>query len=240
VLVVVAMADKKKGDKVVSFNHTFSRRSAERPSGKVQFPAQSDIENETEYVIEIKNVGGQGFDASAINPMIVKTHSGENNSFSVPKSVIDGHGILPGHSVRIVMYEYEQPDMDIRHFDESQVLDRANVVGDSSKADGCYSALNSAKLYEALPEDGLLVKFRNVSKKEEVVGKTARLSSQDRIRFPKRIRHALDAEPGDLIEVIEPGQHEEQDADLNDTEKIDAMCEMVSELYDAYTAAKND
>jgi hypothetical protein len=239
VVVVVAMAVKR-GKKVVSFNHTFSRRSAEKPSGKVQFPPQSDIENETEYVIELKNVTGQGFDASGIDPMIVKTHTEGNNSFSVPKSVVDEHGILPGHTVRIAVHEYVQPDMDIRHFDESQILGRANVVSDNTKADGCYPGLHSAKLYEALPEDEALVRFRNVSKKEEAVGETARLSSQDRIRFPKRIRHALDAEPGDLIEVIKSNHHEEHDLDLNDTEKIDEMYAMVSELYNAHLKFRND
>jgi uncharacterized protein (UPF0305 family) len=52
------------------------------------------------------------------------------------------------------------------------------------------------------------------------------------------VREDIDAEPGDLIELIKP---RDEDVDKSgDKEKIDEMYEMISELYEAYTAAKND
>ena len=232
-----------KGEKVVSFNHTFSRRSDEGTSGKINFPTESEIDNETRYVIEMKDATGPGFDAEDISPITVKTHSEGNNSFAIPKSVIETHEILPGHTVNITVHEYEKPDEDIQTFSDAAVLGRATVATDRKNSDECYPALSSSELHEMIPDSVAMFKFRNVSKNKETVGESSRLSSNNGIKFPISVREDIDAEPGDLIEVINHDSvNDDNDTQLELTngEKIDEMYEMVSELYDAYTAAKND
>lgn len=234
---VVAMAEKKKGDKVVSFSHTFGRKNDGSTNHLVSYPRSSDIEGKTEYIIDISANGKTDIDTQSIDPFSVKTHGANNTSFSIPLKIIEGNGILPGHNVTISVYEIIEQIEDFPT-DDASVIDRTTVTKDTTASDGCRSTLTSSKLCEYLGDATKVVKLRNISNGEETLLPTYSLGSQYRVTFPKEARKDIDSSPGDFIEIIKPPEDEE--GDMCDSEKIDKMYEMISELYDAHTAAKND
>ncbi len=238
-VVVVAMAEKKKGDKVESIKHTFARSDSGGVVTNISYSVDCNIQPSTEYILDIVNNGRTHVDTSEIEPFRVTTHNESNNTFNIPKRLIDKHGIRPGHNVKINIYEPAMPADFVQDFtDDASVIGRTEVIGDSDNKDGCACRLQEKATYEYLSSGKKSITFRNVEKKKEKTSVTSQNKVANRFSFPISVREDIDAEPGDLIELIKP---RDEDVDKSgDKEKIDEMYEMISELYEAYTAAKND
>jgi len=248
VVVVVAMAEKKKlGELVESFHHTFGRRdnNACPTSQIIQLSTSDATEKGTEYFIDMKASGKSSVDYSDIDPFLITTHNSQF-SFTVPMEILMQNDILPGHTAYINVHEVAKVTTTSTDFvDDSRVIGRTSVIANYKTSDGCRSSLRDEKIYEQIGEGELNLKFRNLANgKETNVVTSRRDGGKNEFTFPISARKALDAEPRDLIEVIDEGESENVNADssqeLAKEEKINEMYEMISELYDAYTAAKND
>jgi len=247
VVVVVAMAEiKQPGDKVGSVRHTFGRTDSnpEYATQQMVYLASIDgVEKDTEYFVEFKSAGRSNIDYSDQEPFLIKTHSSQC-AFNVPRRILNENDILPGHCAFINLYEVDKvKDEQTDFIDDSSIIGRTTVVSNKSNSDNCRSSLRDKKIYKYIGDGEMNLKLRNVKNgKETYVLTSQNGSGRYEFSFPISKREALDAEPGDLIEVIDVDAENDNDSSpgLPRDEKIDAMYEMVSELYDAYTAAKND
>jgi len=158
----------------------------------------------------------------------------------IPKSVVEGHDIIePGRTIQATVFEVNKSDQDF--VDNSKVLDRATVVEDTSISDDCDARLKAHTAYEYLDDKEKLLKFRNVDKNQEVTAMSNQNVPDGDISFTIGTRKAINASPGDLIEVIAPAEKEGGTSDdHNRDEQIDEMHEMISEMYESYIQAKND
>lgn len=241
-VVVIAMAEKKKGEAIGSFRHTFARNEgSDHPVQQtVYVNTIGGVEKDTEYFVELKNPGKSAVDFSEIEPFIVKTHNGQT-SFSIPLEIIKEHGILTGHCAIIKIYEVNEVESPTIECTDSSLIGRAEVSSDASMTDGCHSALRNKHISSYIGDDEVYLKFRNLKNGKDASAYISQNAREYEFSFPISVRKAIDAEPGDLIEVISKrDQRRECTENIDRDEKIDEMYEMVSELYDAYTAAKND
>ena len=236
------MTEKKVGEKVASIRHTFGRNSNSdhTTAQNVSVGSKDEIERGAEYFVDLANSGRTEVDFSVIDPFLVKIHSSQT-SFSIPRKIIERNGILPGHSVLVNIHEVnEVKNGDEIFVDSSKIVGRTEVVSDCTNSDGCHSSLENKTVYNHIGEGGAGVVFRNLRNGKEEFGFTSQ-NSDGRFSFPISVRKQIEAEPGDLIEIVETNEENEQSFDvLESNEKIDEMYEMVSELYEAYTTAKND
>jgi len=245
VVVVVAMAEKKKpGKKVASIRHTFGRNSGSNHPIAQNISARDidDVERETEYFVDLTNSGRSGVDFSRIDPFIVTTHTSKT-AFTIPIDIIREYDILPGHNVTIKIYEVEEVKTESAEFvDDSNVIGRPKVMSDNTSADGCSSRLIDSRAYDYIGEDAISLTFRNLKNDKQTTASGITRNEHDNgFTFPINVRKEIDASPKDLIEIIDADHGKEyQSKEHRQSEKIDAMYEMISELYDAYTVAKND
>ena len=229
----------KTGERVESIKHTFARSHSGGVVTNISYSVDCNIEPNTEYILDIVNNGRTNVDTSEIEPFRVKTHNESNNTFVIPKPIIDKHGIRPGHNVKINIYEPTEPTDFVQDFtDDASIIGRTEVIGDSDNRDGCACRLQEKNTYEYLSSGEKSLKFRNVEKKKEAIEVTSQNKVPNRFSFPISVREDINAEPGDLIELIKLSDEDVEE--LGDKEKIDELYEMVSELYEAYTAANND
>jgi len=235
---VVAMAEIK-GEKVESIKHTFARNDSDGVVTNISYSVDRNIQPSTDYILDIVNNGITHVDTSEIEPFRITTHNTTNNTFNIPKRLIDKHGIRPGHNVKINIYEPAVPADFVQDFtDDASVIGRTEVIADSDNRDGCACRLQNKAAYEYLGSGEKRLKFRNVEKAKETTGAASQHKVANRFSFPISVRKDIDAEPGDLIELIKP--KDESVEKLGHNEKTDEIYEMISELYEAHIAAKND
>lgn len=230
--------EEKIGERVESIKHTFGRNESGEVVTNVSYSVDCNIEPHTEYVIDIVDNGRTHVDTSKIEPFKVRTHNESNNTFNIPKRIIDKYGIRPGHNVKINIYEPVSVE-DEQTTSNNYVIGRA-TANKRSGGNGCASTLNNKSASDHIDKNGTVVRFRNLENGKEAIGESHSDLAQNKISFPANVSEKIDASPQDLIEIIAIDEESKADEEQLPEEKIDELYEMVSELYEAYTAANND
>lgn len=228
----------KTGERVESIKHTFGRNDSGEVVTNVSYSVDCNIEPHTEYVIDIVDNGRTHVDTSKIEPFRVTTHGETNNTFNIPKRIIDKHGIRPGHNVKMNIFETIGVEDD-EAASNGYIIGRTTAVKGSAQ-DGCSSSLSNKSASDYINKSGTVVKFRNLETGKEALGESHSDLAHNKIHFPGRVREKIDTSPQDLIEIIAIDEESKPDEEQSPGEKIDELYEMVSELYEAYTAANND
>ena len=251
VVVVVAMSVKEVGEKVASFTHTFGRTESKvnDVTQTISVASVDGIEENTEYFLKLNPRGKGEIDETQLSTELIKTHN-TKKAFCVPTNLIRDAGILPGHTVTIYLFEAVSNKPQLDHVEEKTevehdassdgwiMMDRCPVRHSNRNIDGY---LESKRVYNHLKENGGRTWLMFVNEKNDnryITDSEVYDSDHNRFSFGKSVQETIKAEPRDTIQVYGITSTETRWALEN--EKIDEMYEMVSELYEAYTAAKND
>ena len=202
----------------------------------VQIPV-SDVEDIVEgqhVIVKMKRVKNRSVEWSE---RFTREIHNTGKKFSIPQDIIRDRDIKPGTTFEFAFYK--QSEYNEKISDDANLIDRVEVVADPSSSDGCDQRLYSKEITQYLEEsDDLWLKFRNASEMKETTGEShcSYDTGRNPISFPYDVRNAINAKPGDLIEVIAT----EKDEKFSHEEKIDEIYSMVNEMYDAYLESKND
>jgi len=228
VVVVVVVAMSQKGKKIGAVKQTLgiAEDKPKRVSPNIA-PTNLDVEHGKSYLIELGIDRGQK-GIEHVTEFTARTSNGKGR-IHIPKSVVEGHDIIePGRTIQATVFEVNKSDQDF--VDNSKVLDRATVVEDTSISDDCDARIKAHTAYEYLDDKEKLLKFRNVDKNQEVTAMSNQNVPDGDISFTIGARKAINASPGDLIEVIKT----ETESDKDSQELIEEMHEMITEMYNAY------
>jgi len=236
VVVVVAMASK--GEQAGEIRYVF-RRSESNPTGVVSTVSignDVDVEPSTEYILEAHRDNGRNGREKIATTEIRTSETGKQ--LTIPKATIEEtEQIKPGVPVVLKLFEVEEEEAEepqVEISDNASVLGRNTVSADPSCSDGCDARLHSEPAKEYLDSLGGTgeLKFRNLRTNEEVVGESHSnyQKTGNAVQFKKRLREQINAQHGDLIEIIKPGRKEDKSVE----ELIREMHGMMMEMYNDY------
>lgn len=240
VVVVVVDAMSQKGEKIGTVQTTLGRAPSRehKVSQRISLVELDEVEKGEDYILEVKGHG-----RTEIQPFKVdgKVHNTQK-SVTIPADEVEEYGLKPGHALNVGVYEKVE---ETRPFQEQLVetdrqwvyISTVSVVADAEQSDGCDSRVVDEALHNSL--DGKeIAKFHNTTTKKEVAtGKIKPLSGND-VSFPKKLRKRLNVEPGHKLNVYL--QRSEGKEPSENSEMIEEIYKMVSEMHTAYLETKND
>lgn len=229
----------RKGKRIGSVKHTLGLAESKEHRVSAHVPVKSiDVSIGEEYYIELAAVRGQSGD-DYIDSFTANVD--KQSRFCIPKPVIESNDkIEPGRTIRASLFESVEEEEPAELADDAKVLDRVEPVADSSQSDGLHSGLHSATVWDHLQEGNSKLKFRNTRTQKEAIGEAQPYEAKNergyRFSFPYHVRQQIEAESGDLIEVIAVSQQEAtttvEDKDVE--ELIREMHSMMMEMYNTY------
>jgi len=192
-----------------------------------------DVENKEPVIVEVFRRGE-------------KLGSYQNNIYksglgvTLKKSIIDDNDIEPGELLEIILYRTNRDE-----FENGNVIDVVSPIRDPHMADDLDARLYSDKVAEHLGDEELLLKFHNTTNGKSAIGTSnSQYDSENTFYFPADVRKEIEAKRNDRIQIIIPEEEEKESVGEIEAksreERIDEIYEMVKELHDAYTKAKND
>jgi len=229
-----------KGQKVGEVDYVF-RRSTSNSTGVVTTLNVTglEVEADTPYIVEIhQHKGRNGRELLATAE--VRT-SKKGNQITVPQAVVkETDAIKPGVPAILKLFELVEEEPDVGVSDSASVLGRHDVSSDPTCEDNCDARLYSERAKEYLEQAGgsAELTFRNLRNQQETTQVTHcnYATSGNAISFKKRIRKDIDAQPGDLIEIIKPSDPQDKDVE----ELIREMHGMMMEMYNEWMEQQND
>lgn len=190
-----------------------------------------NIESKQKIIVEVAVHDDGAWDSVAEYSTTVYE---KGDSFSLKASVIKEHDLKPGQSIRVTAWEQKGFDF----VDEAKVVDRVEVIEDNGASDGLDSRLNSKKVCEYLDGEEKSLKFRNARTSISACGSVSENARGHEFSFPFDVRRDINAEQGDVIEII--GNVDVSTNSKDKEEMFTEMYEMVREIHEAYLEAKDD
>lgn len=245
VVVVVVDAMAEKGTKIGTVQKTLGRAPSKdhNVSQRITLGSLDSIKKGEEYIFEIS-----GHAKTDIEPFeIMLTVHNSNKGISIPLEEIEKHGLKPGHALVIKAYEIENqtPEkQDVQKRPQTQLtedgsegkweyISTVTVIACSESSDGCDSRVIDSTLHEEL-NGRTTAKIHNTTKNEMATSNIKPVSGND-VSLKQDVRRALDASPGDKLNVYLPSGRNTQ---TKETQLIREVHNMISDIHAAYLEQK--
>jgi len=228
-VVVNAMSDK--GQHVGSVETTLGISETQSHGVSNNISTQKAGVNPGEsYIVELySNHGPNGIEK--IDEFEGKIANSQNR-MTLKNDIVNSHDVIePGRSIKLKFYEID-PVSDFT--DNSKVIDRCSAILDTSNSDNISSSLASEKVHSWLDGQTKQLKFRNTRNQKEAVGRSSPNKTRNGFTFAIDVREEIDANSGDLIEIISAEQEQDKEVD----EMISEMHSMMMEMYNDYVESK--
>lgn len=240
VVVVYAMVDK--GNEVVSEPVVLKRKKNAYNSNQVEpqiYTSElADLKGQ-EVIVEVSKRQNSTYETVAeFSGTVYNKEAG----ITLKTEVVEENDLLPGEQIKVTVFERA---VQMKLEDDGSVMGRAKAFSSKANADGVDSRLYCEAVHKRLDRGGQLLKYRNARTGKEATGRAVAHKEKNSISFRQDVRQSIDAQPGDLIEIVEnPGNtsdsNNRSEAVAVPAEKIDEMYEMLSQLHEAYTQRQND
>jgi hypothetical protein len=235
VVVVVAMAEK--GNQIASFDAVLRYHEGAHNENNVYTQLQPDAELPSKEPVLVSLTRTTNDGVMHICDYETKTYT-DGTGFTLKTAIINEHDINPGQRIHVEVYEAVQEQTSANGGgtileDDAGVIDRPPAISAPSNSDGVDSRLTSEAVYDFLDGDKMYLPIKNCRTGNTTEALFKQNNNDHEISFRMQDRRAVDAQPGDLIQISKPTV-KENSTEATLEQKVDELHEMVSELHAAY------